>query len=176
MIASSVYTLQPLPPGHPFPLHRRLLVAHGKTPAAVVAGENIRFEFGCGRNTLLATGTDHFESCEHFLYFLRPDGKPLDLVILPETFGFLGDVVPESPREVSFGFFAATDRWKLTVHEHGYWSYAPAVLRSRTLVFWPRKRYLEARRSTGPEASQANRGKEGQARISATRRSGTALI
>lgn len=146
MIASSIYSLRELPEGHPFPIHRRRLLRLGQPLPVVVSGENIAFELTCGQRTLLATCTDHFESCEHFFYLLDRDGKPLDLIVLPETIGFLQERSHPTPSEVSFGFFGSPDRWILRLLERGRWSFSPAALRLRTIQFWLRRRYLTAQR------------------------------
>lgn len=149
---TTTFSLEELPQGQPFPLHRRRLVAHGKPLAFVVTGDEILLELGCGEHTLLVTCIDSFEVCEHFVYLLRRDGRPLDLLVLPAAPGFLEELEIASPSEVSFGLFGAPGRWRLWVRAAGFWSFSPAALKLRTLRFWPAKRYLEAR---GPGSSRA---------------------
>jgi hypothetical protein len=146
---SSSYALQELPKWYPFAEYRRRLVVEGKPLHVVVNGDEIGLQLNCGSHTILATNYDYFDGCQHWIYLLRRDGKPVDQLRMPDEFGFIRDMTVISPSEVAFGYFGTNDRWNLVVHESGFCSYALVAMLRRPNRFLLAKRYLTARRTKG---------------------------
>ncbi len=149
MRESSTYSLQELPKRHPLAEYRRRLVAQGQPLPVVVNGDEISLQLSCGEYTVLAINYDYFDGCHHWIYLLRGDGKPIDQLSMPDSFGFIQDVVVLSANEVAFGYFGTNDRWNLVVRERGFWSYAPSALLMRPNRFLLAKRRLQVRCTKG---------------------------
>lgn len=145
MQKSSRYSLQKLPRWHPFNVNHRRLIADDMPLPTVVNGDEIGLELTCGEYTVLATSFDYFDGCQHWIYLLNRDGRVLDLLSMPDEFGFIKDVEIISPNEVAFGYFRTDERWNLVVQIQSYWSYAPRSMFRRLNRFLFNKRHLEAR-------------------------------
>ncbi|MEK8035022.1 hypothetical protein AACH06_29755 [Ideonella sp. DXS29W] len=124
MQPSSKFSLKELPKTVPFATYRRRLFTDGGIKGSIVNGDKIEFEFSSGHHIVLATSYDYFDGCEHWIYLLSPAGEILDLVAMPNVFGFTQDVEVIGPEELSFGYFGTNDRWSLHVWEVGYWSFS----------------------------------------------------
>lgn len=149
MKESSAYSLQTLPKSSPLAEYRRRLFLDGTPLQVVVDGDEIGLQLSCGDTTVLATSYDYFDGCNHWIYLLGRDGRPLDQIQMPDVFGFLQEVEVISPCEVAFGYFGTNDRWNLTVDWNGFWSYALTALLKRPNRFLLAKRYLSVRRTIG---------------------------
>jgi len=116
----------------------------------VVNGDQISLQLDCAGFTILATAYDYFDGCSHWVYLLRQDGTPIDMLSMPDEFGFIGDVTIVSSNEVAFGYFGTNDRWNIVVDKDGFWSYARPALVRRPNRFFLAKRYLVVRQTKGP--------------------------
>jgi hypothetical protein len=139
---SSTYTLAAGWLGH-------RLVAAGRPLPVFVKGDDIGLQLRCGALTLLATSYDYFDGCNNWIYLLDQDGRPLDLLRMPDYFGFIREVDVRAPNEIAFGYLGTEDRWRLVVHPDGYWSYAPGAMLRRLNRFLLSRRYLSVQRSKG---------------------------
>lgn len=149
MTESFSYSLQELPKVYPLASYRRRLVADGRPLPVVVNGDEIGFQMSCGQLTVLATSYDYFDGCQHWIYLLDGGGKPIDLLAMPDSLGFMQDVVVISPNELAFGCFGTNDRWNLVLREQGFWSYTPEAMRRCLNRFLLARRYLELRQTKG---------------------------
>ena len=141
--------MQELPEWWPLSEYHRRLVGINGHPVAIVSGDVIGAQYSCGEFTMLATSYDYFDGCHHWIYLLNRDGKPVDLLCMPDEFGFIQDMTVVSPNEVEFGFFGTNDRWNLIVEERGFWSYSFIALTRRLNRFIFAKRFLQVRRTKG---------------------------
>lgn len=149
MKESSSYGLQQLPNLFPFDEYRRRLCLEGVPLNVVLWGREIDIELTCGPFTFLHTNYDYFYGSHHWIYLLDPVGRPIDMLCMPDVFGFISDLKIVSPQEITFGYYGTNDKWSLTVWEHGYWSFTPNELARRLNRFLLSKRFLEVRRTKG---------------------------
>jgi len=141
------YSLQELPGGTFLAEYRRRLVRRDAPLPVIVGGDKIVLQLACGDRTLLATSYDYFDGCEHWLYLIGDDGRPVDQLRMPDAFGFFRDIEVMSPDAISFGCFGTNERWSIVVSRTGFWSYAPSVLLKRPVRFLLSKRYLSESRT-----------------------------
>jgi len=113
-------------------------------------GDALDLQVTMGRLTVLATSYDYFDACNHWIYLLGEDGRPIDQLCMPTQFGFIEQVEILSDREMSFGYFGSNDRWRLLIDDPGFRSFSMNALRYRPNRFLLGKRHLSIVRTKGP--------------------------
>lgn len=127
----------------------RRLQRAGKPLSVWVNGDAIDLQITLGRLTLLATSYDYFDGCQHWLYLLGEDGRPIDQIHMPDQVGYIERVERLSDHVLSFGYMGTENRWRLIVDEGGFRSFSLKELVARPNRFLLRKRHLMLRRSAG---------------------------
>ena len=128
---------------------RSRLLRAGRALPVTLNGDALDLQVTMGRLTVLATSYDYFDACDHWIYLLSEDGRPIDQLRMPTQFGFIDQVELLSAREMSFGYFGSNDRWRLLVDESGFRSFSMQALRYRPNRFFLSKRHLSIVRTKG---------------------------
>jgi len=128
---------------------RSRLLRAGRALPVTLNGDALDLQVTTGRLTVLATSYDYFDACNHWIYLLGEDGRPIDQLRMPTQFGFIEQVEILSDREMSFGYFGSNDRWRLLIDELGFRSFSMEALRYRPNRFLLSKRHLSVARTKG---------------------------
>jgi len=166
-------SLAELPSWSALRTYRRKLVVDCRKAPAAVWGDAIGVQYECAGGFFTVTHYDYFDGVNHWLYVIGKNGRVRDFASIPDFFGFVQNVVVESPSTISLGFFGTNDRWEVTLSSQGFWSFGAADLARRPNRFILGKRYMALRQIKGsPWAHVAQTAVPPDAPATASRRQG----
>jgi len=139
----------------------RLLIKGRLTPTRLY-GDRIELQLRFNDGYLVITEYDYFDSSNWWINLLTKDGRVLDVVAPPDSFGYVKDVQINGSTQLRVVMYTSADSedwWDITVDPTGFPSFALRHLRMRLNRFLLRRRHLSLQcrrmeaRSAPPESA-----------------------
>lgn len=144
------FTLGELPFGYPFRDSQRRLLRNDGQFVAIVNGDDLVLQMEWQDFSLIATSYDYFDACNHWIYLIRA-GCLVDQLSMPDQIGFLQHVESSLDNRLEIGYYGTHDRWTLSIHESGFFSFKLADLRLRLNRFFLARRFISIQHTRGPD-------------------------
>lgn len=136
------FAVEELPPEHRLSEHHAMLTRDGLSTGVIVNGSSLSHQFAYQRHYAIMTHYDFFDGVDHWISLLNPELEVIDLVSLPQSFGFVKDLEIAENERLSFRLFDSNDRWSVSIDIRGRSSFALRHLVRRRNRFLFSKRHL----------------------------------